>query len=377
MRRSVPLVLLLLAPGCGESRGAGPPLTHAGLRAVLVTSGVIAPTHIASPPDDDRLFVVEQAGRIRILAGGALREAPFLDIRERVGAGGERGLLSVAFHPDYATNGTFFVNYTDREGDTRIERFRVSSSPDLADAASGTLILTVAQPYANHNGGHILFGPDGFLYVGMGDGGSGGDPHGHGQNPATLLGALLRLDVAGAEPYAVPADNPFAGGGGRGEIWAIGLRNPWRLAFDPATGTLWVADVGQGAREEVNVVPASAAALNYGWNRYEGRACYREPCDPAGLTGPVHDYRHPDGCSITGGAVYRGSALPDLAGHYLYSDYCAGWIRSFRVQDGVAVDHRDWNITGLSQVTSFGVDRHGELYVATGTGRVYRLEPDR
>lgn len=376
MRRRLALVLALLPTGCSESAGSGPPEPATGLRALQVATGLESPVHMASPPGDPRLFIVEQAGRIRILEDGELLDTPFLDIRARVGAGGERGLLSVAFHPNYAANGYFYVNFTDLGGDTRVERFRVSGSPDRADPTSATLVLSVAQPYSNHNGGHVLFGPDGYLYVGMGDGGSGGDPHGHAQNPATLLGALLRLDVDGGEPYAIPADNPHAAGGGRGEIWAIGLRNPWRIAFDPPTGTLWIADVGQGAREEVNAVAADAPGLNYGWNVLEGTRCYTAPCDASDMIAPVHEYPHPDGCSITGGVVYRGTALPGLAGHYFYSDYCAGFIRSFRLQDGTVRDHRDWNIGGLSQVTSFGVDRAGELYVAAA-GRILRLESER
>lgn len=376
MRRPATLALVLLALTCADTPGAGPARPTGGMRAVSVATGLESPVHIAAPPGDPRLFIVEQPGRVRILHEGVLRPGAFLDITARVGSGGERGLLSIAFHPDYASNGYFYVNYTDRAGDTRIERYRVSAVPDSADPASAALVLAVPQPYSNHNGGHILFGPDGYLYVAMGDGGSGGDPHGHGQNPATLLGALLRLDVDGGSPYAIPPDNPYAAGGGRPEIWAIGLRNPWRIAFDPPTGTLWIADVGQGAREEVNAVAADRAGLNYGWNVFEGTSCFREPCDPAGMTMPVHEYPHPDGCSITGGFVYRGSALPALTGHYLYSDYCAGWVRSLRLLDGAAVEHRDWNIAGLSQVTSFGTDRAGEAYLATGDGKVLRLEPD-
>ncbi|HEX2205305.1 MAG TPA: PQQ-dependent sugar dehydrogenase [Longimicrobium sp.] len=359
--------------GGGGSGGAG-----SGLRLVEVARGLEGPVHVAAPAGDARVFVVEQPGRIRVIENGALLPTPFLDIRGRVSSGGERGLLSVAFHPRYAENGFFFVDFTDTGGDTRVERFRVGADRNRADPASAKLILTVDQPYSNHNGGQIAFGPDGKLYVGMGDGGSGGDPHGHGQDATTLLGDLLRIDVDAGDPYGIPPGNPFAGPTpGRDEIWATGLRNPWRFSFDRETGLLYVADVGQGAWEEVNVVPAAQGGLDYGWNVMEGAHCYRaSSCPRDGLTLPVLEYSHDGGaCSVTGGHVYRGDAIPAIRGHYFYADYCAGWVRSFRHAGGEAVDRRSWTLGELGNVTSFGEDGAGELYLATADGRVLRFAP--
>jgi hypothetical protein len=320
--------------------------------------------------------VVEQPGRIRVIRDGRLLPAPFLDITDKVAYGGEQGLLGLAFHPHYATNGRFYVDYTDRHGDTRVEGYVASPTADTADRASAHQVLFVAQPYANHNGGDVLFGPDGMLYVGMGDGGSGGDPHGNGQNLGTLLGKLLRLDVDGAAPYAVPADNPFVGRqGARPEIWAYGLRNPWRLAFDRTAGLLYIADVGQNLWEEVDVAPAAAKGLDYGWNRMEGAHCYGMGlCSREGLTLPVLEYGHGEGCAIVGGFVYRGRAVPALAGQYVYSDYCSGWLRSFRYDGAAAVDRRAWRIARPGPVLSFGEDAAGELYLLAASGTVYRLE---
>jgi len=366
--------------GCSGDGVSGPdpdPDPDRELGVEVVAQAIPGPVHLAAPAGDDRLFVVEQQGRIRIIRDGELLPTPFLDLRAQVSTGGERGLLSLAFHPDYATNGRFFVNYTGTGGETRVERFTVSGDPDLADAGSGSLVLEVEQPFGNHNGGHILFGPDGMLYVAMGDGGSGGDPLGHGQDRSTLHGALLRLDVDGGEPYAIPAGNPFVGDpGGRDEIWAVGLRNPWRISFDEPSGTLFVADVGQSGWEEVNAVDASAAGLNYGWNTMEGLECFQATsCDTSGLTPPVIVYPTGQvGCAIVGGHVYRGNAIPELVGHYLYSDWCGGWLRSFRLQGGEATDETTWDVPGLGSVPSFGVGADGELYVLSTTGgRVFRI----
>lgn len=350
----------------------GPP-SSAGLRLEMVASGLQSPVHLAAPPGDDRLFVVEQAGRIRIIDGTGLRPQPFLDITERVGSGGERGLLSVAFRPDYAQSGEFFIDYTDRSGNTRIERYTVSADPDVADPASGRIVLGVDQPFPNHNGGLVTFGPDGMLYIGLGDGGSGGDPQGNGQNRSTLLGSILRIDIT-VEPFAVPADNPFVGeASARPELWATGLRNPWRFSFDEPGGHLYIADVGQNQYEEVNVVDRSAGAINYGWSVMEASHCFGSPsCAMAGLTLPVLEYDHGDGCSVTGGYVYRGSSIPGITGHYFYSDYCSGWIRSFRYTAGEAVEQTDWGLDA-GRVLSFGRDSSGEIYVLNSAGVVYRI----
>ncbi|HJU66065.1 MAG TPA: PQQ-dependent sugar dehydrogenase [Gemmatimonadaceae bacterium] len=341
----------------------------------LVAEGLSNPLFLTAPRGDARLFVVEQVGRIRIVENGQLLSTPFLDLVGQITSGDERGLLGLAFHPDYASNGFFYVNYTDRDGDTRVERYRVSANPSVADESSAKHILGVAQPFANHNGGMLLFGDDGMLYIALGDGGSGGDPHGNGQNGQSLLGKLLRIDVDGGDPYAIPAGNPFAGStSGRGEVWAMGLRNPWRLSFDRETEELYVADVGEQNWEEVNVVPGTAAGINYGWNLMEGGHCFLVPtCDQAGLTLPVLEYDHSDGCSVIGGYVYRGSAIPGLAGHYLYSDLCSAWLRSFRYADGRANDARDWDIADIGAVLSFGEDAAGEIYLLSATGHVYRI----
>lgn len=377
--RGVWCALILLA--CGDAAPpAGPPDEPppplAGLQAVTVATGLSSPVHLTAPSGDARLFVVEQPGRIRIVRNDTLLARAFLDLTGRVASGGERGLLSMAFDPSYATTGFFWVFFTELSGAARVERFRVSADADVADPASATLVLRVEQPFANHNGGLITFGPDGMLYVGLGDGGGAGDPQNHGQRRETLLGSILRIDVRGAEPYGIPADNPFvATPGARPEIWAWGLRNPWRFAFDRVAGMLYIADVGQARREEVNAVPAGQGGLNYGWVTMEGTLCYpADPCDTTGLTLPVHEYGRADGCSVTGGFVYRGSRMPALQGHYLYADYCRGWIRSFRLRDGVAQEHRQW-IASVGRVLSFGEDAAAELYVLTADGIVFRLEP--
>ncbi|HLE57473.1 MAG TPA: PQQ-dependent sugar dehydrogenase [Rhodothermia bacterium] len=375
---SITLILTACLAACGSSGTTGPVIIppEFDLAVQEVAAGLADPLYVTAPVGDPRLFVVEQSGRIRIIKNGQLLQVSFLDIVARVSSGGERGLLSVAFHPAYATNGFFYVNFTDVGGNTRVERFSVSSNPDVADPGSSKLILTVAQPFSNHNGGLNLFGSDGMLYIGLGDGGSGGDPQGNGQNRGALLGKILRIDVDRGDPYAIPADNPFVGQqGARGEVWAFGLRNPWRFAFDRTAGLLYVADVGQNRFEEVDVVVSNRAGVNYGWNTMEAASCFgSSSCNQQGLELPVLVYDHSGGaCSITGGFVYRGTILPEIGGHYFYSDYCAGFLRSFRYRNGAAVDQRTWDVGSIGSITSFGVDAAGELYLTSSNGRVYRI----
>lgn len=342
-----------------------------------VITGLQRPVQLLGLPDDPRLFVVEQRGRIRVFEGGQLRETPYLDLGGQLSGGNEQGLLGLAFHPDFESNGYAYVNYTNGAGDTRVVRYTESADGLTLDPATLTEILFVEQPFGNHNAGQLLFGPDGMLYVPLGDGGNGGDPQGHGQNLDTLLGSILRLDVDGGEPYAIPPDNPFVSGGGRPEIWAYGVRNPWRNDIDAEGGFIYVADVGQNEWEEVSVAPLDEAGVNYGWNVVEGPECFSaSDCDRTGMTDPAISYSHADGCSITGGHVYRGSALQGLAGTYFYSDFCRGWLRSFRwdAAAGVAVDEREWSITDLGNVFSFGRDGQGELYILAG-GSAWRIDP--
>ncbi len=314
-----------------------------------------------------RVFVIEKVGRIRILENDQLLEAPFLDITDRVGSrGNEQGLLGLAFHPSYAENGRFFVNYTDTGGDTVIARFQVTSDPNLADPNSEVKLLGYDQPFPNHNGGALAFGPDGYLYIGSGDGGAAGDPFANGQNTGVLLGKILRIDVDSAEPYAVPPDNPFGN-----EVWAYGLRNPWRISFDRATSDLYIGDVGQGEWEEIDFLPAGAAGgANFGWDHREGAHDY-EGGGPAGMLDPVAEYSHSEGgCSVTGGYVYRGS-MPEWNGIYLYGDYCTGLIWGLIQIDGGPQTQMlfDMDVT----ITSFGQDEMGEVYLVSDNGGIYRL----
>jgi glucose/arabinose dehydrogenase len=341
-----------------------------------VASGLDQPVYLTAPASDPRLFIVEQPGRIRIVESGKLLDKPFLDIADKVRSGGEQGLLSVAFHPQYRSNGFIFVNYTDNKGDTRIERYAVSTDKNVVDPRSAKLILGIDQRYSNHQGGLNLFGPDGMLYVGMGDGGSQGDPHGNGQNRNALLGKLLRINVDGGDPYLIPSANPYAKGGGRGEIWAIGLRNPWRFSFDRFSGLLYIADVGGDRFEEVDVVPMSIAGVNYGWSIMEGPQCNRSSgCDQTGLQKPALSYAtHQNStCAIIGGSVYNGQKIPELKGQYFYSDYCNSWLKSFGFANGRVTDQHEWPVGRLGSITSFGEDSQGELYICTSSGRVYRI----
>ncbi len=345
----------------------------------LIADGFTQPLYVTGAGDGSgRLFVVEQPGTIWIVRNGQRLEKPFLDIVDQVGSqSNEQGLLSIAFSPDYARDGQFFINYTDREGNTVVARYQVTDDPDQADVNSARTILTIEQPAANHNGGLLKFGPDGYLYIGTGDGGRGGDPWDNAQNRNVLLGKLLRIDVmnvAGNQPYAIPADNPFIGEPDmRPEIWAWGLRNPWRFAFDRETDDLYIADVGQNRYEEVHFQPGdSAGGENYGWNIMEGATCYNaSECDQTGLEQPIIVYSHALGCSITGGYVYRGHQFPQLDGIYFYGDYCSGRIWGLRQTD------QQWDNAELLQadllLTSFGEDDAGEVYFTDRNGGVYQL----
>ena len=369
------LLSILLTLGPVPSHSAERFERAQGLRIERLAEGLDRPLHATSPPGDARVFIVEQPGRIRVLKSGTLLPEPFLDVTDRVRSGGERGLLGLAFHPDYPRNGRFFVYYTDKRGDTQVVRFRVSANPDRADATSASPVLTVAQPFSNHNGGMLAFGPDRMLYVGLGDGGSGGDPFGNGQKLSTLLGKLLRIDVDRGTPYAIPPDNPYRGRrDARPEIWASGLRNPWRFSFDHTNHLLVIGDVGQNEYEEIDLVRSDRAGLNYGWNVREGLHAFGLPrSSPANLVEPILEYPHQEGCSVTGGYVYRGRAIAGLAGTYFFSDYCHGWLRSFRVREGRAVELKQWSVSPLGQVSSFGEDGAGEILVCTSDGRLGRL----
>jgi len=381
-------VLLIMPASAAVDSAAARRAPMRGVALQQVASGLDSVTSIVNA-GDSREFFTTQDGRIWILRDGAVVDPPFLDLSSLTQEDGERGLLSVAFHPDYSHNGRLFVDYTNLQGDTVIARYSVlASNPDQADLGSAAILLTIAQPYANHNGGELQFGPDGMLYVGMGDGGAGGDPECRAQNGAELLGKLLRLDVdrhADSAPFhAVPLDNPYPNGGPMPPLaWAKGLRNPWRFSFDRRTGDLWIGDVGQDSREEIDFEPAgSHGGRNYGWNVMEGTACYDGPsCPPAtppcgsrGYTGPVLQYAHGRSevnCAVVGGYVYRGSAVPAIAGTYLYGDLCSGtlWSAS-RARRGWIARTLAIRLPGLQ---TFGESAAGELYVGTGGGEIYRF----
>jgi glucose/arabinose dehydrogenase len=362
-------VLVIGAAPSPESAGAtaraatAPPAVR--LRKLAFTFD--QPVYVTSPRGDtSRLFVVEKTGRIRVIKNGALLTTPFLDISSLVSTGGEQGLLSMAFDPHYAANGRFYVDYTNANGDTRVVRYRASSShPDMAVASSAKVLLAVAQPYSNHNGGQLQFGPGGLLFVGMGDGGSGGDPQHHAQDPRSRLGKLLRINVA-----VSPA---------RVTTYAKGLRNPWRFSFDRKTGALWIGDVGQNAWEEIDYLrPGRPAGANLGWNGYEGTHVYdaqvAATLNKASLTWPVAQYSHSIGNAVTGGYVYRGSAIPALRGFYLFADFGSGHVWAMKGPGGArrALSGADGQVT---QVSSFGQDASGELYVVSLAGSVYKIVP--
>ncbi len=364
-------ILTLLVAGANASEDCrDAPFKEIRISLKPFVSGLSRPVYLTHA-GGKRLFVVEQEGLIRVIEGGVLLDRPFLDIRDRVEWGGEKGLLSVAFHPRYQENGRFFVNYTARKGGrlkTIIAEYRASGG--FAIRESERILLEIEQPFSNHNGGLIMFGPDGYLYVGMGDGGSGGDPLGHGQDPSTLLGAILRVDVDRGQPYGIPPDNPSFE---RREIWAYGFRNPWRFSFDRCTGRLFVADVGQDRWEEIDLVEKGG---NYGWNIMEGNHCYeRLDCKREGLIPPVAEYGHTLGCSVTGGYVYRGSAYPSFRGFYFFGDFCSGRIWALKGSP------QGWKMMEVAReeinISSFGEDSEGELYVIDYRGRIYRMVPEQ
>jgi glucose/arabinose dehydrogenase len=388
-------MFLLVACGGGGGGGGGgaaptpapppaPPPALPALPAVILApfvGGLSFPVGLESPPDGTpRMFVVEQAGTIKIIQSGALLPTPFLDISARVVSVGEQGLLGLAFHPDFATNGRFFVYYTRGVSpafEIVISEFK-SLSANVGDPNSERELLTVPHPtFANHNGGQIAFGPDGFLYIGVGDGGSGGDPNGNGQNTQTRLGKMLRIDVTPLVGYAIPADNPFAAGGGLPEIWAYGLRNPWRFSFDQPTGRLFCADVGQSTFEEVNLVTRGG---NFGWNKMEGTICYppgTASCDTAGLSLPITEYGHDaaGGSAVIGGFVYRGTAIPGLVGTYLFGDFSSGNVWGLR-QDAQGAWQRTLMFTHSLAISAFGRDAAAELYLVDyGNGEILRIVP--
>jgi glucose/arabinose dehydrogenase len=347
----------------------------------LLVQGLSNPLYLTSPVNDPRLFIVQQGGQILLFEKGAVKATPFLDVSARIKAAGtEQGLLSVAFHPDFANNGKFYIDYTDINGDTVVSQLLVSADPNLADPNSEVILLRQDQPFENHNGGLIKFGPDGFLYIGLGDGGSANDPQRNGQNLTSLLGKLLRIDVDSGAPFGIPANNPFVNqANARGEIWHFGLRNPWRFSFDRQTGDLYIGDVGQNNFEEIDFMIGGVGGLNWGWSAMEGNGhCINDTnCNSLGISLPIAEYSHRDGCSVTGGYVYRGALIPALQGKYLYADFCTGFIRALRVQSGALVSDEDitakFGIRDAGNVASFGEDSAGELYILDLKGAVFKI----
>ncbi len=361
----------------------------AELTTVKVAGGFSQPLYLTAPAGDlNRLFIVEQSSAsIKIIKNGTVLAAPFLNIDPKVGSGGEGGLLGLAFHPNYATNGFFYVNYTDNSGDTVVARYKVSSNPDIADPASELIMMTVDQPFSNHNGGMLAFSPnDDYLYIGLGDGGSSFDPGNRAQDGNTELGKMLRIDVGNGTTFTAAANNPFDDDPDfLDTIWALGFRNPWRYSFDRLNGDLYVADVGQGAKEEISFQPGnSQGGENYGWRCMEGKDCTGLSgctCNAPGLTIPIHDYTHSGGnCSVTGGYVYRGAAIPDLDGTYFFADFCTGKIWSFVRSGNTVSQFTDRSlelrpITGetINNVSSFGEDDKGEMYIVDRDGEIFKI----
>jgi glucose/arabinose dehydrogenase len=388
--------LVLISTGCligcsdNESKQDSlPPLPQSNsLRLQPISTSLSSPVFMTAPPNDStRLFIVQQGGLIRIfdVVGGSLLTIPFLNISSLLSTGGERGLLGMAFDPLYTFNRQFYVYYTNTAGNIVIARYlRNATDPNLADSSLATQLLTVAHPtFSNHNGGMLAFGPDGCLYAGIGDGGGSGDPNNNGQNLSSLLGKLLRLNPDTGAPCNNVIINPFVLLGGAQQIWSLGLRNPWRFSFDRLTDDLYIGDVGQGAREEIDVavVPNAGRQANYGWRFMEGFLCFNpsSSCNSGGLTLPVLDYPHASGaCSVTGGYVYRGDAIPSLRGTYFYGDFCAGFVRSFRYQNGQPTEQTEWPLLSPpgGSITSFGEDFSGELYLMTQGGGLFKFIPN-
>ena len=373
------------SPAATSATGGAFSAATVDLRLDPIAGGFDSPVFVTGAgTGDGRLYVVEQGGRIRVVGpDGSIAPDPFLDISGRLSAGGERGLLGLAFHPSYASDGRFYVDYTDTDGNTVISEMRRSAaSPLVADPASERVLLRIDQPYPNHNGGMLAFGPDGDLYVGMGDGGSGGDPEDRARDTGSLLGKILRIDVdhpSTGAAYGIPATNPYASGaGGRPEIWARGVRNPWRFSFDRTTGDLWIGDVGQSSWEEVDRLTAAAGSgrgAHLGWRLVEGRACYDPPagCEIAGLTAPIAVYGHDAGCAVTGGYVYRGATSPALAGAYLFGDYCSGRIWALDAA-GPDVQEPALLLESGHAIATFGQGDDGELYVAdVASGELFHV----
>lgn len=357
------------------------------LKTVQIASGLRSPLFVGTAPGDtERLFILEQNdGQIHIWRDGTVEPTPFLDVKSKIDSGGEQGLLGLAFHPDYQNNGFFFINYTNTSGDTVVERYSVSGDPDIADPNSGQIVLTIDQPFSNHNGGNMQFGPlDGYLYIGMGDGGSANDPGNRAQDGNSLLGKMLRLDVD-ALPYQIPSDNPFVNDPNvRDEIWALGLRNPWRWDFDDGTGDLYIGDVGQNQWEEIDFQPADAGGENYGWRCMEGNHCTGLSgceCFASSLTDPIYEYQHsfnPVRCSVTGGVVYRGESIPLLRGTYFFADYCSNEIWTFRYDGNEVSEFQErtdeLNSLAIGDIVHFGEDWNGEIHIVSLGGEIYRVE---
>ena len=342
-----------------------------GLGAELIADGFDQPVLVTGAPGIDALFVVEREGVILVIEDGVVAETPFLDLTDQILSSSiEQGLLGLAFHPGYEDNRRFYAYWTNVNGDSRLGEFH-APGPTTADPDSLRIVLEVEQPAERHNAGMIMFGPDGLLYLALGDGGNGGSTS---QDTSSLLGSILRLDVDSGDPYSVPPGNPFGD-----EIWVYGLRNPWRFSIDPVEELMYIGDVGQETYEEINIAPLDAGGTNFGWYEMEGDECFRQDCDQQGLTTPTLQYSHLEGCSITGGWVYRGAAIPEFYGHYFFADWCRGFVRSMHFDNGRVVDQFDWtsDLGELGQVTSFGLDNDGELYTVNWDGQLFRIVPVR